>query len=532
MRSPRVLLHGRQVGRRRKPLSMAHHARQQRTSLLFRFVSQPDHVVERLALLADTPHLFAARKRALPGAQLHCRRDAAVAFRFHQLVDAAERGRVADGADRRPDAERSRPAPRRRRAAAIRCSSRSPETMICVARKPPASRIARTARGRPREVPAVDAHRRRREPAVDESLRRGDRCRRCRSAAPPARRTAPMYPRNASISSSNAITHECAIVPDDGQAEPPAGLDVRRRGCTRPGTRRARRAGGFQAVRAARSEFDHGRPAAAFTTREALLATDVWNVIIASSAVSTSCASAARAVTRRIGSCAKTISPSSTAQTSPLNRKFGSTTSKNDAGTRRECRHGAQPGDLVRGESHAFEKVEGLVQPGGDEIGALGRQLADEQLERAGRRPARPPRSRPSSSAGRGRWPARSAGPWRSVTRYTDAGRPRARRCSSSTCRTTSVRAARFRCRTATGSCPCSIVWPRTRARWGFPSTRRATGIRQQPSLRHQRRRVARALRAGHAGRAAARRSGPPAGRADRQQGHRPGRRRLLRVRG
>ena len=52
-----------------------------------------------------------------------------------------------------------------------------------------------------------------------------------------------------------------------------------------------------------------------------------------SSAVSTSCASAAGAVTRTIGSWSKTTSPSSTAHTSPVNRNAGRYVSKNDDGT-------------------------------------------------------------------------------------------------------------------------------------------------------------------------------------------------------
>ena len=44
------------------------------------------------------------------------------------------------------------------------------------------------------------------------------------------------------------------------------------------------------------------RPLAAQTMRAALLAMVVWNVVMASSAVSTSCASMIGAETRRIGS--------------------------------------------------------------------------------------------------------------------------------------------------------------------------------------------------------------------------------------
>ena len=62
------------------------------------------------------------------------------------------------------------------------------------------------------------------------------------------------------------------------------------------------------------------RPPAASTTRAALLAIMVWNRTVDSSAVSTSWASASGAVTRTSGSPAKTGTPSSTAQTSPVNR--------------------------------------------------------------------------------------------------------------------------------------------------------------------------------------------------------------------
>ena len=64
-----------------------------------------------------------------------------------------------------------------------------------------------------------------------------------------------------------------------------------------------------------------GRPAAASTTRAAFDAIIVWKLIVASSAVSTICASAIGAVTRRSGSPGKQSVPSGIARTSPEKRK-------------------------------------------------------------------------------------------------------------------------------------------------------------------------------------------------------------------
>ena len=69
--------------------------------------------------------------------------------------------------------------------------------------------------------------------------------------------------------------------------------------------------------------------------RAAFEAMEVWNVMCASSAVSTSCAWTSGADTRSSGSSGNTGVPSGTAQTSPVKRSSASVRSKNSAGTPR-----------------------------------------------------------------------------------------------------------------------------------------------------------------------------------------------------
>jgi len=64
-----------------------------------------------------------------------------------------------------------------------------------------------------------------------------------------------------------------------------------------------------------------------------LLAIVVWNVTMASRAVSTSCASIAGAVTRSSGSYPNTGVPSGTAHTSPVKRSCGRVSSKKRGAT-------------------------------------------------------------------------------------------------------------------------------------------------------------------------------------------------------
>ena len=128
---------------------------------------------------------------------------------------------------------------------------------------------------------------------------------------------------NASFSESWLMTQECAIVPASGRpkARPASTSDVP----LQPPMNAARPASAPASAPWARRapSSNTGRPAAARTTRDARLATDVWNNTVDSSAVSTICPSMRGAVTRSSGSFGKTGSPSATAQTSPLKRNPG-----------------------------------------------------------------------------------------------------------------------------------------------------------------------------------------------------------------
>ena len=121
------------------------------------------------------------------------------------------------------------------------------------------------------------------------------------------------YCSKASRSVAAASTQECAIVPDSGMPNrcPASTNDV----ALQPAMWAARAASSAASSPCARRAPNSitGFPAAACTDRTPLLAIDVWKLTMARSAVSTSCAWASGAVTRRTGSFGKNGVPSAIA---------------------------------------------------------------------------------------------------------------------------------------------------------------------------------------------------------------------------
>ena len=207
---------------------------------------------------------------------------------------------------------------------------------------------------------------------------------------------------------------------------------------------------------------------------------------------------------------------------------------KEPDGRGRERGHRAQPGDLVGREAQAFEVVERLVQARRHR-GTGGSRAARARRARTCSWPrARPPvagHHRQLVEVGGER--ARHGQPmemWKDSTVHEDRSPGAAHR----------RRAERLLCRrrarggpAATRSIPVLNRLAAHMSALGFPVY--ASRDWHPPTSRHfadQRWRLARALRGRHRGRAAASGSGPASGHAHRHQGDRPGRRRLLRLRG
>ena len=204
--------------------------------------------------------------------------------------------------------------------------------MIRVPASPPASRTRAHLAAEGHEIAAVEPHACRPQPGRDDRPRGRDRVvgvDEQRSSVRRRARGTHGTPRSRARTTSPTSAPSCPR-PGCRSGSPPRRSTSRRSRRRRPpaphGARRRGRARGGCRTRS------RGRPCAACTMRAALLAMLVWNVMVASSAVSTSCASSAGAVTRRIGSCANTTSPSATAQTSPVKRKAGSRSAKNASG--------------------------------------------------------------------------------------------------------------------------------------------------------------------------------------------------------
>ena len=96
--------------------------------------------------------------------------------------------------------------------------------------------------------------------------------------------------------------------------------------------------------------------------------------------VSTSCASAIGAVTRRIGSSGKNTVPSGMACTSPLKRSVSSEARK----CRAEAPGRRQPFQLLGGEVQLLQKFQRLFEPRRQQETAARAQPAHEELEHGG----------------------------------------------------------------------------------------------------------------------------------------------------
>jgi hypothetical protein len=119
------------------------------------------------------------------------------------------------------------------------------------------------------------------------------------------------------------------------------------------------------------------RPPAASTQRAALLATRMGSCSRLISRLSTSCASAMGAVTRRTGSSAKNGVPSGSACDVAREAPAGQPLQEG----RVEASTGGEPLDLRSGESRLLEEVERLLEASGDQEAPLVRQAPHEELE-------------------------------------------------------------------------------------------------------------------------------------------------------